>query len=144
MTSTSTMTAATLATPPFSRRRFAIAAAVAVVVNFHLSLIGTDAGASMIINFPIRTEITVGIVIFATALALAVAGLATWFISRRVPSFRARIAWIGALVVILSAAAPLLASADVPTGIFLAGMHVTAALAWFIALRVGRKATSAR
>jgi hypothetical protein len=144
MNTTSTVTAMPLAAPPFSRRRFAIAAAVAVVVNFHLSLIGTDAGASMIINFPIRMKITIVIVIVATAFALGVAGVATWFIARRVSSFRARIAWIGAVVAILSASAPLLASADLATGIFLAGMHVTGGLAWFVALRVGRNAAASR
>jgi hypothetical protein len=130
-------------TAPFSRRRFAIVAAIAVVLNVLLFVIGNASGASMIISEPIRIPITVVIVIFATAFALGVAGLATWLIARRVPTFRTRIAWIGAVLAILSGSIPSLVSADAPTGIFLGSMHVVGGVAWFIALISGRKAITA-
>jgi Family of unknown function (DUF6069) len=130
-------------TAPFSRRRFVVVVAVAVVLNVLLFVIGSASGASMIISSPIRIPITVVIVIFATAFALGVAGLATWLIARRVPTFRTRIAWIGAVLAILSGSVPSLVSADVPTGIFLGSMHVVGGIVWFVALMSGRKALRA-
>ncbi|MWB99432.1 DUF6069 family protein [Agromyces seonyuensis] len=123
---------------PFSPTAFSISVATAVILNVAVFLIASAGGASMIIEQPSESTLNVGIVIAATLVPLALAGLVTWFLARRRPVLRTVLAWVGLAVALVSFASPLFVSADLATGLALGAMHVIAGLAWFVGVRKPR------
>lgn len=118
----------------FSRARLAIAIGLAVVVNGIVFWIAVAAGAAGAVTQPAYQELTVLVVILATVLPLALAGVVVWFIARRRPAFRRWAAWLGLVVAVVSAVSPLFVSADVATGVALGVMHIVAGVAWFVGI----------
>jgi hypothetical protein len=120
---------------PFLPARFALFAALAVVVNAVIFLTVSVAGASMVVTQSSEMPLTPVIVVIATAAPLVLAGVVTWFLARRWPIIRTIAAWAGLAVAVLSAPSPLMVSADLATGITLGVMHLVAGAAWFIGVR---------
>jgi Family of unknown function (DUF6069) len=135
MTDTATALPAATASRPFSPVGFAIAVGVAIILNTVVFLIASAGGASMVIEQPSETRLNAGMVIAATLIPLAVAGLVTWFLARRRPVLRTVFAWAGLGLALASSASPLLVSADVATGLALGAMHAVAGITWFIGVR---------
>ncbi len=126
------MTSHPAGTTPFRYARLAIVAAVAAVANALVFVIGEVAGASMSINSPAYSQITLVMSAIATLLPLLIAGGATWLIARRVPAFRRIARVLGLAVALLSMISPFVVAQDLVTAISLAAMHLVAAAAWFV------------
>ena len=123
--------------PPGDAVRAGLVALVtAVVVNIVIVEAGTavgadlevtQGGATMRIGIPMVMAMTIGPLVVGTVV-LAVAGrwgAHAWHL----------LAWAGLAIGVLTAAAPLLSDASVPTRLTLAVMHVVVGLAWFLAVR---------
>jgi len=126
------------ATTPFSRGRFAIVVSAAAVVNLVVFFVGSAAGASMVVNTGATTQLIALLPVVATVVPLALAGVVTWLVARRLPVLRVVAGWAGAVIALCSTAAPLIMSSDAATGLALAVMHVVAGVAWFVAIMTGR------
>lgn len=123
---------------PFGLGRLAIIAVAAAAANALVFVIGSAAGASMGIDSPAYSEITVVMSVFATLVPLLIAGAVTWLIARPWPTFHPIARWLGLAVALLSMASPFLVSQDAATAIALAAMHLVAGAAWFLALGAPR------
>lgn len=135
MTSTQATPAKTLIQgQPFSLVRLALVAAAAAAANALVFAIGAAAGASMGIDSPGYSQITLVMAIFATLMPLLLAGGVTWLIARSRPAFRRIAQWLGLAVALLSIASPFLVAQDIATGVSLAAMHLVAGLGWFFAV----------
>ncbi|GMA19204.1 hypothetical protein GCM10025862_12250 [Arsenicicoccus piscis] len=71
---------------PFRYGRLAITAVIAAVANTLVFAVGSAAGASMSIDSPAYSQITLVMSAVATLLPLLVAGGATWLVARRFPA----------------------------------------------------------
>lgn len=121
-------------TSPFDVARFGLAVAGAVVLNLALYGVGKAGGASMTIDSAAYDSISLLMVGVATALSLGLAGSATWFLSRRWPSFRRTAQMLGVVIALLSMASPFIVANDTATALTLVGMHLVGATAWFFGL----------
>jgi len=130
---------ATTPTAPFRRARYAVIVATTALSNLIVFLVGSSSGASMVVNTPAATEIGPPLVIVASIVPLTLAGIATWFVAKRVPAFRVWAARIVGAVAVLSTIAPFAMAVDVATGSTLAVMHLVVGGAFLLALLTGRR-----
>jgi hypothetical protein len=128
---------------PFRRARYAVIVVTTALVNLIVLLIGSSAGATMIVDTPAATEIGLPVVLAASIVPLTLAGVATWLVATRLPAFRVSAfrSWaarIVGVVALLSAIAPFAMATDVATGATLAAMHLIVGGAFLLALLTGR------
>jgi hypothetical protein len=133
----------TTATEPLHRTplrrlplRLAVAAAGALFLNLLTYLTGSLLGASWTVSTP--QVIGVGMVIGATILPLALAGVVVWALASRWPALPRWSAWAGLAFGLLTIPMSLLSAADSATGISLAAMHAVTAVAWLLAVLPAR------
>lgn len=131
-TSPATPVGAAVAARPFGLGRHAIFAVAAAAANALVFTIGSGAGASMSIDSPGYSQITLVMSALATLAPLLIAGLVTWLIARKRPGFRRVAQWLGLAVAVLSIVSPFIVAIDMATAISLAAMHVFAGAAWFL------------
>lgn len=136
----STQTAARprIAPAPFSLIRLAALALAAAAANAVVFAIGRAAGATMTVSTPGYQDISLLLVVLATALPLAIGGLLTWSIARAWPRFHVIALWLGLALALASVASPFFVAGDAATGFSLAAMHLVAAAGWLLALRPRR------
>lgn len=141
MTTTTPATAAgaAVAARPFRLGRHAIFAVAAAAANALVFTIGSGAGASMSIDSPGYSQITLALSIVATLAPLLIAGLVTWLIAGRRPGFRRIAQWLGLAVAVLSIISPFIVAMDTATAVSLAAMHVFAGAAWFFGVAPDRR-----
>ncbi|MCQ9389440.1 DUF6069 family protein [Brevibacterium sp. 50QC2O2] len=103
----------------------------AAIINSIIYAIAHAAGAAMTAGFggPIIT-----VAGFMPALAsfvpLLIAAVIVWLIERKAPKVHTPLAWIGLVVGVLSAVAPLTAATDAGTMWGLAAMHCIVGISW--------------
>ena len=139
---TDTAPAPTVPAPaPIGAARLAIATAVAVALNLAVFLIGDLAGATWAIGEPYPVGVVM--VVAATAVPMALAGVVVWFAARRRPALQRVAAWVGLAVALVTVPRAFMAAVDGTTAVSLALMHVVAGAAWVLALRPGAGGTRA-
>lgn len=117
---------------PFSLARLGLVAVIAAIANALVFVIGSAAGASMSIDSPAYSQITLVMATFATLAPLLIAGVVAWLIARKFPGFRRVAQWLGLAVALLSMISPFVVAQDTATAISLAAMHLVAGAAWFL------------
>ena len=129
--------------PPIWARGL-IAAAVGAVANMIVFLTGTRAGADMAV-VTAGTQITVALpsVLIATTVPLALAGVATWFLTRWKAQLRIVLAWGGLAVAIATILVPLTSAPQTATGWTLGTMHIIAGLTWCAAMSIHTRTSPA-
>lgn len=136
-----TTPAAAAGARPFRYGRLAIIAVIAAVANALVFAVGSAAAASMSIDSPAYSQITLVMSALATLVPLLLAGAVTWLIARRFPGFRRIAQWAGLAVALLSMISPFVVAQDTATAFALAAMHLVAGAAWFFGVAsTGRRA----
>lgn len=135
----------TNATPAQSTRLFslgkvAIVAVLAAVANMIVFWIGTASGASMTINSPGYSTITLAMSALASFFPIFIAALVVWFIARKHPKFCRIAQWLGVAVAVLSMVSPFFLANDTATGFVLAAMHLVVAIGWYFAVAARKNA----
>ena len=116
-------------------RRLAMATAAAIILNLLVYGVGSAVGATWLAN---GQTIAWFLVVVATVVPMAIGGLLTWLLSRRWAKAVSVMAWVGLVLGVITAPAPLLSSDNRPTALALAAMHVVTGVVWFIAVRPRR------
>lgn len=111
--------------------RVLMAASGALVINQLLLLIGSAAGASLVVAAP--EQISAEMVAIATVTPLLLIGGIVWFLEKRW-SIRRLAAWAGLAFALVTIAGSILASADTITTLTLSAMHIVVGMAWFYAM----------
>lgn len=116
--------------------RVALGAAAAAVVNVIVVTIAQAVGASMKVETPQGALVVDWLpAILASVLPLLMAGVVVWLLTRRRPSLRVPLAWVGLVFAVLSSAAAFVGP-DPATVVALIAMHIITGIAWFLALTV--------
>lgn len=126
-------------THPFALGRLVVVAVIAAAVNAAVFGIGSAAGASMTIDSPAYSQITLVMTVVATLVPLLLAGVVTWAISRKSPGFRRVALWLGLAVALLSIVSPFVVGNDAATIASLVAMHLVAAAAWGVSVAGPRR-----
>ena len=119
----------------FALRGYLLTVAVAAALNVAIYFIGSAAGGAMSVTMSGGQDIEWFIVIIATVVPLALAGIVVWLIAGRWEVVLRWLRWTGLVIAVASAFMPLSMSEDPQTAVSLAAMHVVAGLAWFLGTR---------
>jgi hypothetical protein len=128
-------------TTQFNPLRLVIAAAIALALNLAALAVGSLAGASLKVGAPAAID---WVSVTATTLGtMLVGGLITRLLARKWPRVRTWAAWGGLIFGLATMPMPLIAAADLTTGLTLASMHVFTSMAWLVAVKPAATTASA-
>jgi LytS/YehU family sensor histidine kinase len=108
------------------------------IINAVIYFIGVAAGASMKVDTPAYTDVSVLVVAVATIIPLLLAGFVTWLIARKYRGFLTFAKWAGLIFAILTIGSLLPTAEDAATLIALSVTHVVAGVLWFIGIARSR------
>jgi hypothetical protein len=113
----------------------ATGAAAATLANAALWTGGHAAGVSFMVSSAFMTQVGIAAVVLTTLLTFAAGSGLLALATRRSRRSVHAVLITAALITVISAAAPLTAAQDTPTGILLATMHLVAGAAFLITAR---------
>lgn len=125
-------------TAPFKYSQFTLYMIAAGIINAVIYFIGVAAGASMKVDTPAYTDVSVLVVAVATIIPLLLAGFVTWLIARKYRGFLTFAKWAGLIFAILTIGSLLPTAEDAATLIALSVTHVVAGVLWFIGIARSR------
>lgn len=125
-------------TAPFKYSQFTLYMVAAGIINAVIYFIGVASGASMKVDTPAYTDVSVFVVAFATIIPLLLAGFVTWLIARKYRGFLSFAKWAGLIFAILTIGSLFPTADDAATLIALSVTHVVAGVLWFIGIARSR------
>lgn len=134
MTTPTTANSLTPSVEPFDPRRFLGVILVAAGLNLVIFALAKMTDAAMTIDSPAYDTISWVMVGLSTFIPLTIAGLVTFFVSRRRPGFRHLAQLLGLGVALISIVGPFAVADDMGTALALAAMHLVVGAAWYLAV----------